>query len=439
MSGAPIAVVDLGCGDAGKGLVVDHLARSHPGALVVRFNGGAQAGHNVVTPDGRHHTFSQIGAGSFVPGVRTHLAARVVVHPTALLLEAGRLESAGVGDALDRLTVSDEALVVTPFHQAACRVRELARGGARHGSCGVGVGEVMRDSLAHPGDAVRVRDLAGAGPLRRRLDRVRERVRDDVRELRAAAAGAPAGEREGRVLDDPGVVDAWIDATRPFVARVRCASDGAVGAAVRGGAPVLFEGAQGVLLDEDHGFHPYTTWSRCTFANVDELLRDVAPGHRAYRLGVVRIYAHRHGPGPLPTESAELTAALDEPHNGDGPWQGRFRVGWPDLVMARYARAACGGIDALALTHLDAPFGPLRARIAPSYEQGRVVEWPAHAPDDLAGRAAATARLAQARPDLVEVEAREAEEALAHAYGAPVALRSTGPTTRHVESRWQER
>jgi adenylosuccinate synthase len=156
----------------------------------------------------------------------------------------------------------------------------------------------------------------------------------------------------------------------------------------------------------------------------------------ALRLGVARVYANRHGPGPLPTESAELADVLGEPHNGDGEWQGRFRVGWPDLVLARYARAACGGIDALALTHLDAMDAPAGFRMAPSYERGSLVEWPAHAPEDLAGRAVVTGRLMRVRPDLVDVEPGELEEALAEAYAAPIHLRSTGPTTRHVRSRW---
>src|ERR1700734_1777495 len=116
-------VVDLGFGDAGKGLVTDFLVRSLGAGLVVRWNGGAQAGHNVVAPDGRHHTFAQIGAGTFVPGVRTHLAERTIVHPTALGVEAARLAEIGVPDALDRLSVSERALVITPFHQAANRLR----------------------------------------------------------------------------------------------------------------------------------------------------------------------------------------------------------------------------------------------------------------------------------------------------------------------------
>ena len=97
-------VVDLGFGDAGKGTIVDWLVRRDDAAIVVRWNGGAQAGHTVVLDDGRHHTFAQLGAGSFVPGVRSHLARPVVVHPTGLLVEARHLEARGVADPLDRLT-----------------------------------------------------------------------------------------------------------------------------------------------------------------------------------------------------------------------------------------------------------------------------------------------------------------------------------------------
>jgi adenylosuccinate synthase len=427
-----IAVVDLGFGDAGKGHIVDFLARSpgsSHGTLVVRFNGGAQAGHNVVTPEGRHHTFAQIGSGTFA-GARTHLASRVVVHPTGLLLEAERLKVAGEGDALDRVTVSPECPVVTPFHQAACRVREIARGGRRHGSCGVGVGEVMSDALS--AEPVRACDLADGVALRALLARVQERVRESVREAREAAEREPQGAQELHLLDDAGVCERWIEATRAFVARVRVKPDDVVADALGRGERVIFEGAQGVLLDEDWGFHPYTTWSHCTFVNATELLAAVCPGEPLFCLGVARIYAHRHGPGPLPTESQELGAALEEPHNVNGPWQGPFRVGWPDMVLARYARAATGPLDGLALTHLDALDRRRAWKMASSYEEGRVREWPLDPPFDFQRRAEASRRLMRMSPDLVETDAGEIQEAFAAAYQTQVLLRSTGPASADV-------
>ncbi|MGE0788346.1 MAG: adenylosuccinate synthetase [Sandaracinaceae bacterium] len=343
-----VAVVDLGFGDAGKGTIVDALVRRTGAHLVVRTQGGAQAGHNVVTDDGRHHTFAQLGAGSFVPGVRTHLGPEMVVHPTALLVEARYLADVGVGDALDRLTVAREARVTTPFHQAAGRLRELARGDGAHGSCGVGVGETVYDSLTHPDEVLRVGHLSRAD-LPSRVARVRERVRSSVSEAIAAARGRAGADPEIRVFEDPGVIDAWIEALTPF-ATVRAIDDATC---ALDGELVVLEGAHGILLDEHHGFHPHTTWHRCTSAPAEEWLAARGFDGELVRLGVTRTYATRHGAGPFPSQADALRASLREPHNPDRGWQGTFRVGWPDPSLLRYAIAANRGIDALAVTHLD--------------------------------------------------------------------------------------
>jgi len=135
-----------------------------------------------------------------------------------------------------------------------------------------------------------------------------------------------------------------------------------------GAAAVVFEGAQGVLLDEQAGFHPYTTWSRCTLDNALELLAEAAPGAEVRRIGVLRAHAVRHGPGPLPTETGELRPAVRE-HNGFGEWQGAVRYGWFDAVLARYALAVAGPLEGLALTHLDAPSRLDRWRVCAGYQR----------------------------------------------------------------------
>jgi adenylosuccinate synthase len=180
LSGGHVIVVDLGYGDAGKGTIVDWLcarpeqgsgvlAGARPPRTVVRFNGGAQAAHNVVTRDGRQHTFAQFGSGTFAPGVRTHLSRFMLVDPLALAAEAAHLAAAGVADALDRLTVDRDALLTTPYHRAANRARELARGTDRHGSCGIGIGETARYSLDYPADAPRAGDCDAPRRLTRKL------------------------------------------------------------------------------------------------------------------------------------------------------------------------------------------------------------------------------------------------------------------------------
>jgi adenylosuccinate synthase len=114
----------------------------------------------------------------------------------------------------------------------------------------------------------------------------------------------------------------------------------------------IFEGAQGVLLDEDRGFHPYTTWSRCTATNALELIKEMSPDSGVWQIGVMRSYVARHGPGPLPTETDSLTALIAE-HNKNNDWQGMVRYGWFDAVLAGYAQHVTGKLDSLMVTHLD--------------------------------------------------------------------------------------
>src|SRR5260370_18697973 len=137
-------VVDLGFGDAGKGSVVDYFTRQFAAHTVVRFNGGAQAGHNVITSEGQHHVFSQFGSGSFVPGVRNYLSEYMMVNPLNLMKEAAHVESFGL-EPFENLVVDKNALITTPFHQAVNRLREIDRGKHAHGSCGMGIGETRLD------------------------------------------------------------------------------------------------------------------------------------------------------------------------------------------------------------------------------------------------------------------------------------------------------
>ena len=421
-----VAVVDLGFGDAGKGTTVDWLVRRLGARTVVRFNGGAQAGHNVVTTDGRHHTFAQFGAGTFA-GARTHLSEHVVLHPSALVVEAGYLERAGVRAPLERITVDGRALVTTPLQQAAIRLREMARGDGRFGSCGVGVGETMADAIAAPEDAVRARDLAG-GSLRARVLRLQARKRAELDAEIRALARVPEARAEVRALEAPDVVDAWIDALAPV--RSVVVDEARAREALREGT-IVFEGAQGVLLDEWRGFHPYTTWSTCTFHNALAIARDL--GEPLARIGVTRTYATRHGPGPFPSETRELEACFDEPHNVHGPWQGAFRTGWLDLVLLRYAMDACGGVDALALTHMDTLARMPRWRVCVRYaDRARVELGPAR---DLAYTEELGRSLRDVEPIALEHEKARCVTLLEEALGARVVLTSRGPTAADKSER----
>ncbi len=410
-------VVDLGHGDAGKGAVVDTLCRDGRTAAVVRFNGGAQAAHNVVTEQGGHHTFAQFGSGT-LRGVPTHLSRLMLVDPLALTAEADHLRALGVPDPYALLTVDRRALLTTPYHAAAGRLREQARGAARHGSCGMGVGESAGYALAHPGDAPTVGDCTSRPRLLRLLRLLRDRLAD--------ALGGP--------LQAPPVEDC-ADAYAAFARTVTLTGDDELHRLVRRG-PLVFEGAQGVLLDEWHGFHPYTTWSTTTFANAQALLAEADAPDGARRLGVVRTYTTRHGPGPLVTEDPALTAALPEPHNGTGRWQGAFRIGHFDAVAHAYAVEVCGGVDGLAVTHLDAP-ARARLRICRAYgidgaPVARIAPGPA---GDLVRQAELTGRLLRARPARWDDPGRDPAAwtgALSALLNAPVVLESSGPTRQRL-------
>lgn len=406
------ALIDLGFGDAGKGKFVDAWVRRHGAHTVVRFNGGAQAGHNVVLPDRRHHTFSQWGAGSFVDGVATVLAAPVVVHPGALLQEARTL---GIPDAWQRLFIDARCRVTTPFLQAAGRLREWARGAAAHGSCGVGFGETVALSLDHPDLSLRYGDLAHPA-------RAWARLGEQQAWLRAQwlQPPCPAAQADWAALHDETLAERWLVQAHAAWRLAPGRSPEAMAERLSLPGHVVFEGAQGVLLDEDHAFHPHTTWSRVTPAAAEDVLQDLGISAPLRRYGLVRSYLTRHGAGPFPTWDAVLDV-LPEPHNADDGWQGQFRRGHPDGLLLRHAAQACGALDGLLVSHLDAL--PAGLRWCSGYQAGN--ELPA---------ADRTQWLNDARPvyepGLLDRDTLFAR--LHQATGAPLAGWSDGPTHRDV-------
>lgn len=427
------AVIDLGFGDAGKGSIVDFLVRHFGAAHVVRWHGGAQAGHRVVTPDGRAHVFAQFGAGTFA-GASTHLAAGFVLDPPALLHEARALAQLGRPDALGRLTIDPDALVIPPHARAANRLRERARGLAAHGSCGIGFGETVRLSLetalGPSALAIRAGDFYRPAGLPRRLRQIREFLREELGEL-LDAFGTP---EDRRTFDTDETSEEWIASLAPLLSHSLLAGAGELERRLSARGHVVFEGAQGVLLDEWMGFHPHTTWSTCTSHGLDALLDALGHAGPRHRYGLTRSYATRHGQGPMPTHVPALSR-LPEAANGDEGFQGRFRRGWLDLTLLRYALEV-SPVDSLVVTHLDrvdADFRVATALEGPSMpglvEQGRLI--PSAELEDLDHQAALATWLNGSRPVLAP--APSVDRLLAHVrtLGLPVSLTSHGPTAGH--------
>ena len=421
-----VIVVGLGFGDEGKGATVDWLCAQGGVASVVRFNGGAQAAHNVMA-DGIHHTFRQFGSGTLA-GVPTYLAATMLVEPILLADEAETLAQLGVSDPLALMTVHPDALLTTPVHAAANRTREDARGGGRHGSCGLGIGETTWYDLAtragvRAGDqlenfvapsaatdsAIRVRDCLDVRTLTRKLDALAAFYRPL---LDTGRHGHPAVEDLARVYSE-------------FAGAVRIAHERHL--AVTTGR-LIYEGAQGVLLDERRGLHPYTTWTRTTPTHARAIGRTL--GRPAATLGVLRTYQTRHGAGPLAGEDDNLRAARPEQHNAAGVYQGQWRVGPLDPVALRYAAAACGRVDGLALTHLDAIGGGQYIH-GYDYAGHRIERLPLGA--DLRHQRRLTQIVANSAVDLRDLpaEAGELTAAVADLIGVSVLLTADGPDRKN--------
>ena len=445
------SVLGLGFGDCGKGHFVDALARRWQAHTVVRFNGGAQAGHNVVTPadahaEGKHHTFSQFGAGTFVPGVQTLLLDPVVVHPTALLVEAEVLGRIGIHDALSRLSIDARCKITTPFHQAAGRLRELLRGVASHGTCGVGVGETVRHALEHPGQELRYAALAETSTSRpkallERLQAIRETLLAEFSpQCPNGISGALA--EEFQMLKDETLAARWMAAAQALARQCPPGFAEAISSQLMRPGCVVFEGAQGVLLDAWRGFYPHTTWSSISTAAVEAAAAPFGISAPIEHYGVLRTYLTRHGNGPLPTHDESLDRLLPEPHNQSTGWQGHFRRGHPDAVLLRYALESVGDLSGLLISHLDIFQRGFSLRwceryaIAASSNFPRFVErLPLSKGEDISHQLALTKLLERARPNYSSTPIQSALAFLEHLTGVtrlPVALCSYGAACDEV-------
>jgi len=342
-----IITVGLGFGDEGKGAAVDFLVRVHGAGLVVRYSGGAQAGHNVVLPDGRRHSFSQFGAGTFA-GASTWLGPRVILCPGTLGPEAAHLKALGVADPFSRLSAHPDCLLSTHYHVTANRLREVARGKGRHGSCGLGIGETRHYGLRYGADAVVASDLGNRSVLIEKLTRLRERLSQEVPGFDELL---PAQEAE--ILIEAGRELRL--SRRPPLSET-----------------LIFEGAQGILLDERFGFHPHTTWSTVTSLHARELAADWGI-EEVEILGITRAYATRHGAGPLTTHSPEMTARLADPGNPRNDWQGTLRAGALDLALLTYATNV-DPVDGLVVNSMDQL--PPQFNISRSYRELRALDVP---------------------------------------------------------------
>jgi adenylosuccinate synthase len=337
----------LGFGDEGKGTTVDYLRDITGIETIIRYNGGSQAAHHVVA-NNVTHCFSQFGSASLSKDVQTYLSECMLIDPLSMDAEEEVLRSKGVNNLYDRLSINENALVITPFHKIVGQMRELEY---KRGSCGKGVGETVKDSKIWK-NSIRVGDLLNENLLDSKLDFF-WRVKLDQAEQIAQANNNPEIKERCKQLSDSSLVKLTHEYYVNFISGKNIVSSFE--------GPAIYEGAQGVLLDPIYGFSPYVTKTRTTFENADKILKN----NEAMRLGILRAYLTRHGAGPFVTEDSELN--FQELHNLDNKWQGRFRMGWMDILAVKYSINVSGGIDGIALTNLDR-FKNKAIRVCIAYE-----------------------------------------------------------------------
>ncbi len=348
-----LTVIGAQWGDEGKGKIVDLLTPRF--SIVARYQGGHNAGHTVYVR-GQKFVLHLIPSGILHAGVSCVIGNGVVVDPQALFAEVDELAGLGI-DVSGRLFVSDRAHLILPYHRELDVLSEARRGERRIGTTSRGIGPAYEDKIARRG--IRVCDLANPAVLE---EGVRENVKARNRVIKDTT------------LDWQQVYDqllAFGERIRPWVVDVSVM----LNAAIASGKAIMFEGAQGTLLDIDHGTFPFVTSSNASAGGVCTGL-GVPPKAVGTVLGVVKAYTTRVGEGPLPTELlGEMGNRLRESGQEYGASTGRpRRCGWYDAVAVRFS-ARVSGIDALALTKLDVLDGIESISLCTGYRcDGRVLD-----------------------------------------------------------------
>jgi adenylosuccinate synthase len=345
---ANVVVVGSQWGDEGKGKIVDLLSPHF--SIVARFQGGHNAGHTVYV-GGAKFILRLIPSGILHPGLTCVIGNGVVVDPQALFAEVDELTRFGI-DVDNRIVVSDKAHLILPYHRDLDLLSEARRGERKIGTTSRGIGPAYEDKIARRG--IRVGDLADPAALE-------QEIRDNVTARNRLV--------QDSTMDWRPVFDQLVkygERLRPWVHDVSLLLAGAM----RDGKPILFEGAQGTMLDIDHGTYPYVTSSNATIGGVCTGL-GVPPRAIGGILGVVKAYTTRVGSGPFPTElTGDAGDRLRDSGQEYGAVTGRpRRCGWYDAVAVRYS-ARINGLDALAITKLDVLDGVAEIPICTGYRCG---------------------------------------------------------------------
>ncbi|WP_019812540.1 adenylosuccinate synthase [Saccharomonospora saliphila] len=345
-----IVLVGAQWGDEGKGKATDLLGDRV--RWVVRFQGGNNAGHTVVLPNGEDYALHLIPSGILTPGITNVIGNGVVIDPGVLLDELSGLEERGVDT--DRLLISADAHLIMPYHVAIDKVTERYLGAKKIGTTGRGIGPCYQDKIARVG--VRVQDLLDEKILRQKVEAALEYKNQVLVKV-----------YNRKALDPAEVADTVLEQGERFAHRI-ADTRLELNKALERDETVLLEGSQGTLLDVDHGTYPFVTSSNPTSGGASAG-SGIGPGRITTVLGILKAYTTRVGSGPFPTELTDESGEDLRKAGGEfGVTTGRSRrTGWFDAVIGRYA-ARVNGITDYFLTKLDVLSGLERVPVCVAYE-----------------------------------------------------------------------
>lgn len=355
-------------GDEGKGSFIDYLAHKKNIDCIVRYNGGSQASHTVITPDGILHKFSQLGSGMFLEKCHTYITENMVINLDNLMVELkvfSQKTNIPLPNLIRRIHIHENCFVVTPYHKLINKLRELSEGSQRRGSVGTGVSEVMYLVKNSPSLGLRVKDIFSSNTsaslvsclyeLQKYVENFYASNKEEIEKNTPASLKNNLQNEIEFLMEQtsflriayifirniknapiPINLKSCIFSSYEFSYQSECSN-------------AIFEGAQGLLIDDVYGIKPNTTHLDTT---INFSLGISNPQGKITKIGVAKAFSSRHGLGVFPTEDFEINQKISDNNQEESFWNGKIRFGWFDTVLIKYAQMI-NKVDTLYLSSLD--------------------------------------------------------------------------------------
>jgi len=375
--GKKFILAGMSFGDEGKGTFVDYLTHKYGIKQIIRYNGGSQASHTVITPKQIVHKFSQMGSGMFLKDCKTYLSSNMVINPVNLIAEVIQFsKKTGLSqkEVLERIIIDEKCYIVTPYHSLMNKLRELSKGKERRGSVGTGVSEVnqlLREkTFWSNGLGVQMKDLYDTKSLYEKIEDLHycvknfymdnEEIIEDIflnadeimgKELKSL-------DRQIEELFYKQNIEQLCNTYQSFITDKRFNICKDIGEVLQPNEDIIFEGSQGLLLDEVYGTKPNTTILDTTIKNAlhiveaMKVVKEEPDSSEVVKIGIAKAFASRHGAGVFPTEDASTSYSIRDNNQEKSFWMGQMRFGWFDAVLMRYAQSI-NNVDELYLSSVD--------------------------------------------------------------------------------------